>query len=326
MTSQVCPICGKRAASRPIKVRSGKEMTLWHCGACNFDFFAHDPTAALAADKLDESRLKAAGLDIPPVEKDFANGLRQSEPYVAEYLDASDRNRNVLEVGCSWGYFLKLARDAGAKPYGVEVNTVRANYVNTQVGIPCDTSLDACEGRGIRFKKIFLFYVLEYVPQPVAYVQRLVNMLDKDGALIMLTPSLTDPLKDLWKNEGFARFFYDEHAINYLSPESVKQMVARLRAGKSDVTTRQGYSFVNHVSWFLTGAPRTTGVVGGDNFVREILAALRSASDGGGGTHPRGDAKAAAHLAQLIQEFDASYKSYLERRQLGNQIRIVIRK
>jgi 2-polyprenyl-3-methyl-5-hydroxy-6-metoxy-1,4-benzoquinol methylase len=317
----VCSICSGEATSRPIKARSGKDMTLWHCAPCDLDFFAHDPSQGLAADKLDESRLKAAGLDIPAVEKDFMNGTAQSRGYVAEFLGAADRGRAVLEIGCSWGYFLELARQHGARPHGVELNAVRAAYVNERLGIACDASLEACEARGLRFRKIFLFYVLEYVPDPVAYLQRLVSLLEPGGELVLVTPNLDDALKDVWRNDAFGRFFYDEHAINYMTPVSVDRMMARVAGVKTSVTTRQGYSFVNHVSWFLTNGPRTTGVVGGDNFAAGILAQLRgdAASDARRG-------ELAARLATLISEFDAEYRRTIEASRYGNQIWIVARK
>ncbi len=319
-----CSICGGAAQDGQVKVRSGKELTLWHCPPCDFDFFAHDPTLDLVANKLDESRLLAAGLDIPARERDFANGTRQSRQYVAEYLDATDQSTNLLEIGCSWGYFLKLARDAGAKAYGVELNTLRAGYVNDELGIPCDASLEACETRGIRFRKIFLFYVLEYIPDPVAYLQRLTNMLETGGKLIVVTPNLNDPLKDLWRNEGFRRFFYDEHAVNYMTPRTVERLFARLRCLAAQVTTRQGYSFVNHSSWFLTHAPLTTGVVGGDNFVSDLLIQLYPEVPISEWDNRR--RVLAARLADLIRSFDVEYRRALEREQYGNQIRVVAHK
>jgi len=317
-----CSICGTRTSARSLKARGGTNLTLWHCAACDFDFQVHDPTADLTADKLDDSRLKAAGLDIPARERDFANGLAQSAPYIAEYLGVADRGANVLEVGCSWGYLLKLVREAGAVPIGVELNRVRAQYVNEQLQIPCDLSLEACERRGIRFRKIFLLYVLEYVPAPLSYLQRLIDMLEESGQLVVVTPSLSDPLKDLWRNEAFRRFFYDQHAINYLTPRAVERLVQRLRKSSAVCTTRQGYSFVNHLSWFLTGAPRTTGVVGGDNFVSDILAQLRpdTVVDGWGGA-PRA---LAARLAELIADLDSNYRGVLEQHGYGNQIHLVI--
>jgi hypothetical protein len=258
------------------------------------------------------------------MERDFANGVTQSRPYITRYLDGPDRGANVLEVGCSWGYFLKLVRDAGANPYGVELNTLRAKYVNDDLGIPCDVNLEACETRRLRFRKIFLFYVLEYIPEPVAYLQRLVEMLTDDGALIVVTPNLNDAIKDLWRNAGFDGFFYDEHAVNYMTTRSVERIAEMLRR-RAEITTVQGYSVVNHLSWFLTNAPRTTGVVGGDNFVRDITALLHPEP----GAVPEWDIgrhALAGRLADLITSFDAEYRRALEESQYGNQIRFVISK
>lgn len=317
-----CSICGEPARSAPITARSGKELMLWHCLSCDFEFLAHDPSRDLAADKLDESRLRAAGLDIPTRERDFANGLAQSQSYVAEYLNGSCEGANVLEAGCSWGYFLKLARDAGAKPYGLELNALRARYVNDELQIPCDTNLEACESRGLRFRKIFVFYVLEYVPAPLVYLQRLLDMLQEGGELIGVTPNLHDALKDLWLNEGFRKFFYDEHAVNYMTPRTVERLVARLPKRNAVITTRQGYSSVNHFSWFLSNAPRTTGIVGGDNFVREIEGRLRANASVSGGDESR--SALGNRLADLVASFDRQYRNTLEENRYGNQIRFVV--
>ena len=317
-----CSICGGGATNRVVKARGGADLTLWHCAGCDFEFQIHDPTADLAANKLDDSRLKAAGLDIPALERDFTNGLAQSAAYVNTYVTDAERGANVLEVGCSLGYLLKLVRDAGAYPFGVELNTVRAQYVTEQLGIPCDVTLEACEGRGLRFRKIFLLYVLEYVPEPTVYLQRLVDLLEEGGQLIVVTPNLRDTLKDVWRSEGFLKFFYDQHAINYLTPRAVDRMAARLRAGKVVSFTRQGYSFVNHVSWFLTGEPRTTGVVGGDNFVPEILVQMRPEFSEAALNDSR--RVLACRLADLIAEFDRNYRHTIESQAYGNQIHLVI--
>jgi SAM-dependent methyltransferase len=315
-----CSICGEAAGGRPIKARSGKDLTLWHCASCDFDFLAHDPSGDLASNKLDESRLKSAGLDIPTRERDFANGTAQSRPYIDEYLTDADRGTNILEIGCSWGYFLELVRKAGANPFGIEINPLRARYVNDELHMPCDADLEACEARGVRFGKIFMFYVLEYVPRPLEYLQRLVDMLVEGGELVVVTPSLDDALKDLWRNEAFGKFFYDEHAINYLTPRAVDRVLSRLRKRRASIAIRQGYSFVNHVSWYLTNAPRTTGIVGGDEFVAQITARLDSDAVEGGAQRR----ELVQRLAKLIRDFDAEYRQILEESRYGNQIRFVV--
>jgi len=321
-----CPLCNEPARSRDVTVRSGKKMVLWHCEACDYDFFIHDPTESLAANKLDDSRLKSSGLNIPSRETDFVNGLNQSRPYINEYLTPNDRDKNILEIGCSWGYFLKLVEEAGSIPYGVEVNLIRAQYVREDLKISCFPDLESCETSGIHFHKIFLFYVLEYIPQPVVYLKRLNDLLEPNGSIIIITPNLNDAIKDFYRNEGFIHFFYDEHAINYFSCRSIRQIAKAIDKPDAAIETRQGYSFINHINWFLTGSPRTTQVVGGDNFVKNFTTPLRETESGNfPGVKPENKI-IAGELADLIEEFDQNYRRVLETYGYGNQIRIIIDK
>ena len=318
-----CLICDSSTEARDITIRGGKIKSIWHCSKCNFDFFGNDPTAGLVDNKLDQTRLQAAGLDIPKVDEDFLNGLNQSASLIEEYLGNPDKGRNILEIGCSWGYFLQAAKEIGVNPYGVELNLQRAKYVNDTLAIPCDESLEKCEQRGLRFKKIFLFYVLEYVPDLVSYTRRLIDLLDVDGELIIITPNLIDPLKNIWRNNAFEKFFYDEHAVNYFSPEAINKLMARAQPGNTLVSTRQGYSFANHLSWHLTGSPRTTGVVGGDNYIRDLIVRLRDFPKGALSPCDENRASIVKSLASLIEQFDCSYKKCIEDHGYGNQIRVV---
>lgn len=313
--TELCKICNQPSEGRKITVRSGKEMEIFHCNNCDFEFFEIDPSIGLAQNKLDESRLKAAGLDIPSIEKDFENGTIQSLPYLDQYITKADEGRNVLEIGGSWGYFLKMLKDKECKPYGVELNTIRAEYVNDTLQIPCYTSLEDCEKAGIKFKQIFLFYVLEYVHEPVKYLQRLHDLLDEDGRVIIITPNLLDPLKDIWQNESFGRFFYDENAVNYFKPQSVRNLLKETGIAKTSVKIMQGYSFVNHASWYLTNAPRTTGRVGGDYHIENITRRLESSGIALG-----------KEMSSLIQDFDTAYRAAIEKHEYGNQIELILYK
>ena len=168
--------------------------------------------------------------------------------------------------------------------------------------------------------------MLEYIPHPLAYLQRLINLLDDGGSLVIITPNLNDAIKDLYRNEGFIHFFYDEHAINYFSLQSIRQIAKTLDKPDAGIETRQGYSFINHINWFLTNSPRTTNVVGGDNFVSEFTAALRPVESRIVPEWKHDHQIMAGELADLIDEFDRKYRHILEKNGYGNQIRIIIGK
>jgi SAM-dependent methyltransferase len=300
-----CPICGGPVTFATVQVRGGRTLELGRCDACDFEFFAHDPSEGLADDQLDAARLTSAGLPVPDLEEDFANGKLQSAAYLDRYLDAGDGDANVLEIGCSWGYLLDLVRERGANPFGVELNRARRDYVADTLGIPCDVTLDECAARGVRFRKIFMLWVLEYVRDPVDYLRRVVDLLEDGGSLVIVTPNLHDPLLEVWRNEAFRAFFRNDFSVSYFSVRALERLVAQL-AAPSSVRTVEGYSLVSHLSWYLTNGPRTTGVVGGDRLVEEI------------GARVGGD------VAKLVADMDSRYRTLLEEQSLGNQLHAVV--
>ena len=66
----ICKSITTSASKRTIIIRSKKSIEIFHCENCDFDFFDFNPENLLIEDKLDQSRLKAAGLDIPSIEED----------------------------------------------------------------------------------------------------------------------------------------------------------------------------------------------------------------------------------------------------------------
>jgi 2-polyprenyl-3-methyl-5-hydroxy-6-metoxy-1,4-benzoquinol methylase len=310
-----CKICKEQTNQSEIKVRSGKVLKVNHCQKCDFDFFDFDPTQLLSEDKLDDSRLKSAGLDIPSIEKDFENGLKQSLPYVTKFISDEDKGTNILEIGCSVGYFLSLLKEKNINAYGVELNVSRTKFVNDHLNIPCFENLEKCESQNLKFDKIFLFYVLEYITDPIDYFKRLINMLNVGGSIILVSPNLDDFLKDGWQNEGFRSFFYDECAINYFTFNSMKKFANSLPIKSYELYTQQGYSFVNHISWYLTQKPRTTGIVGGDKFVEAILQNFENSN-----------ISFKEESIKIFKDFDLQYRKLLEKYNYGNQLYLIINK
>jgi 2-polyprenyl-3-methyl-5-hydroxy-6-metoxy-1,4-benzoquinol methylase len=304
-----CKICGQKTTTGTVQVRSKKTLEIFHCNNCDFDFFDFNPENLLIEDKLDQSRLKAAGLDIPSIDEDFNNGIKQSSPLIESYFNDSDKERNILEIGCSWGYFLELIKINGGNPYGVELNKVRTKYVNEHLMIPCFGSLEECISQNIKFKKIYLFYVIEYVYDPLSYFKSLFSLLDDDGEIIFITPNLNDGLKDIWLNEGFRNFFYDECAINYFTPQTLKIIFNQIEYSNASIKSNQGYSFLNHVSWHFTNAPRTTGIVGGDAFLIDLKEKMDESN-----------VDFSTKFYELIEKFNNQYKAILEENDYGNQI------
>ena len=155
-----CRICNYSVKSKYVLVRSGKKKELFECEKCELQFFDYNPDTSLNNDNLDKTRLKSAGLEIPKIDEDFKNGTLQSKKYLEEYIDKQCVDQNILEIGCSWGYFLNLLKEYGAIPYGVEINEKRKSYVNKELFIKCESDLKDYKKLDIKFHKIFYFMLL----------------------------------------------------------------------------------------------------------------------------------------------------------------------
>jgi hypothetical protein len=100
--------------------------------------------------------------------------------------------------------------------------------------------------------------------------------------------------------------------------QSIEIILSKLNYTKANVMTRQGYSFASHLNWYFTEKPRTTGIVGGDNFVFDITAELNKSVINK--NLPSNRRSAAQKISELFKEFDSNYRAVLEDESCGNQI------
>lgn len=320
-----CKIDKVPSFAKIVETRAKKKIKLFYCKKCDFEFFSHNPKKNLELNKLDISRLTKAGISAPSVKEDFKNGIVQSTNYLRKHINKSDKKNNILEVGCSWGYFLSLLKDFGSIPYGLEINKVRSNYVRKNLKIRCENDLAKYEKEGVKFNKIFLFYVIEYIPNPVEYLTRLFRLLETKGSIIIYTPNKNDVLKSILKNEEYLDFFYDENSVNYFSKKSLICLMKKLKIKKYSLKSQQGYSIINFFSWFNKNHPTKTEVVGGDNYIEKLTQILLSLNKirTGGNKKIRLVRK---KLIKLINKTNLDYKNILKSFDLGNRLILKIHK
>ena len=311
-----CWICNSSTIQRVVRLRDGSKNKINVCQDCGFEFFNSDNMEAIENNQFEDLRLGSAGLKIPDIEQDFNNGYNQSEQYIMKYIDSESKQMEVLEVGCSWGYFLSKLKEKNINCIGVEKNPVRQKYVEDITGLRCYNDLIKVEGKNINFDKIFMFYTLEYISNPLNYIKRLIKLLKPNGQIIIYTPNLSDVLKDSWNNQAFNKFFYEKQTIGYYTLESIRCLIEKVK--NKDISyrlsTEQGYSFYNHLSWYLTNKPKSTGIVSGDNFTNEIISTFKQNND------------IEQSLKGLILKFDNEYKKAVEKFKSGNRIILIIDK
>lgn len=314
----ICKICKFKVKKKLVFTRSREKTYIYFCKKCDFEFFPHDPKKKLSSNKLNISRLKKAGLKIPTLNEDFKNGTFQSRIYLQKYLKKNEKIKNILEIGCSYGYFLNLLKKNKFKNiYGVEINQTCKNYINQKLKIPCYSNIKEIK-KGTMFDKIFLFYSFEYIYEPQEYLNKLHSILKKNGKIYIITPNKNDVLKNLVPSSNFKNFFYDINSVNYFSTLSLKKIARNLKIKKYTVKTYQGYSLANLFQWFLNQKPIKSNLVGEDIIINNLMHDIKS-SNSKMKTLER-------KINFLIKSANEKYKKILAEHNFGNQIIFCIEK
>ena len=316
-----CPICKKKAKLFSRLSRSDKQIELCSCLSCDFIFSEKDMSKSLMNNKLDETRLKNAGMEIPSIKEDYNNGSYQSKTCYKEFINKDENNLDILEIGSSWGYFLNVCREKGHNAIGIEINKVRKDFIENDLKIKCFYDINSLLNNNVKFDKIFLFYVIEYIQNPLDYLEKLVKLLKTNGEILITTPNKNDVIADIWQIDSYKKFMIEEHVANYFSVKSTYNLCKHLKNTTFKVQTKQEYSFFNHLRWYFTNQPFTTGIVGGDKLSENINSQIAKEP-----FNHNQDKDISKKVIHLISDTDKKYKKIIQDNLSGNKIVILIKK
>jgi 2-polyprenyl-3-methyl-5-hydroxy-6-metoxy-1,4-benzoquinol methylase len=161
---------------------------------------------------------------------------------------------SVLEVGCSSGYFMDALSKRGYTMYGAEWNIEDATYVRDIGEMPCEDGLLEDIYPGKTFNAVAAIQVLEHQPDPIAFLRQCKLKLIGGGWLYLEVPNAGDALLTVYDIPEYKTFWYRRPHITYWEVETLSAALGAL-GFEAKVSTRQRYSFANHLHWQMYGTP-----------------------------------------------------------------------
>jgi SAM-dependent methyltransferase len=181
-----CLICD--GSGKPYAIKNG--CSLYCCSQCKLIFVWPMPADSLAVYEGDYFTGASQGFGYKDYDADkqvmvptFQRYLRR----IARYLPPGPGKR-VLDVGAATGFFLNLARKEGWEPAGIEpsdtaASLARQKNLEVKTGVLVPGMYPSAS-----FDVITLWDVLEHVPDPVATMSLVVDMLKPGGIVAINTP------------------------------------------------------------------------------------------------------------------------------------------
>ncbi|MGH2850370.1 MAG: class I SAM-dependent methyltransferase [Solirubrobacteraceae bacterium] len=182
-----CPLCGSKQW-RTLFIKHG--FTFVRCAECRLVF-----SNPQVRDDLVETEYRSGGSNDIWVEVLLSE--RQLEIDRSKFSDLLDELEPVrgegrlLDVGCSIGLFLELARSRGWSGVGIEFSDRARTYAVDALGLDVvATSLESTGWRDASFDVITLNSVIEHLNDPRRVLGEVRRLLKPRGALYLITPNV----------------------------------------------------------------------------------------------------------------------------------------
>lgn len=193
---------------------------------------------------------------------------------VADELSSEDE---ILEIGCSVGYFLATAADRVKAVYGTEWDKKAQQYICDCLKKSNIKVSDNPEDFNRKFDKIFMFHVLEHIEDPISFVKGLKGILKPEGKIYIEVPNVDDILVKTYECDAFKDFYYKKaHLYNF--NEKGMSYIFEQAGYQYRIDYIQRYDLSNHLYWLGKGLPggcRKYADILGDVVNSEYIKALK---------------------------------------------------
>lgn len=275
-----CPLCGGRDHDA-LFVKHG--FTFVRCTRCRLVFSNPQVDASIVSEEYRTGGSNDLWVDVltSPRQLDLD---REKFASILDALEPFRGDGRLLDVGCSIGLFLNLARDRGWDGSGIEFGARARAYAQEEFGLAVADVPIAQAGYADRsFDAVALLSVIEHLNDPRGMLAEIRRLLRPGGALYVVTPNV-DSLACRILHQHAATFDGRNHLV-YFSPATL-----------AEALTGAGFEPVELATRVASLAP-----------VREWLSYAEPYSDADLAADPA-PGRIAAVLEPLLDELQLGYK------------------
>jgi 2-polyprenyl-3-methyl-5-hydroxy-6-metoxy-1,4-benzoquinol methylase len=243
LTERPCPTCGSQEFALELEK---DHMRLVRCRACALVYVS--PT-------FDEAHYKKvyASQEYQDIVRDLGinSHAYRVERFGTERVGLMARHLTVdrpryLDVGCSTGFVVEAARDAGWEAIGIDLNPSAIDYGRSR-GLDLRTvALEDAGFPGGSFDAVSLFDVLEHLLDPVRTLRACTRLLKPGGIVFLYVPNYDSASRVLMGKN--AHFIWPTHHLNYYTPETIRELMTREGLATAYVAT-EGLDVVDYL-WY----------------------------------------------------------------------------
>jgi 2-polyprenyl-3-methyl-5-hydroxy-6-metoxy-1,4-benzoquinol methylase len=209
-----CPLCGE---DRFEEVYQKASFTYGRCPKCSFFYVNPRPITSALEHYYRESKASQFFQEniITPTIQTRVN--RIFKPRLAWLNQIYPSKGKLLDIGCSLGIFLELAREDGWEPFGIEFSPMAIAACREKSIKVSSYAIERSDFPKNAFDIITLWEVLEHVSTPRDFIAACYQHLKPGGKLIVTVPNI-EGIEFQLLGKAHTNIAAPAH-LNYFSPE-----------------------------------------------------------------------------------------------------------
>jgi 2-polyprenyl-3-methyl-5-hydroxy-6-metoxy-1,4-benzoquinol methylase len=141
-----------------------------------------------------------------------------------EIQKRTEGNGRILDIGCSFGFFLDAARRRGWDACGLEISNFAAHYARTHFGLTVvNKPLEDAEFESESFDVVTLWNVIEHLDDPAGAVRHIYRILKPGGLVVLTTGDIESPLAKLQGRHW--RMFMPPIHLSHFSSSTIRYLL-----------------------------------------------------------------------------------------------------
>jgi SAM-dependent methyltransferase len=216
----ICLVCEGQEWNRYLTLGNYEIIKCQRCGlGQTYPFPSGEQQSEVNQDVYTlENRLRAYNTRF---EEFFARYTRQLTEIKSHLADSA---KNLLDVGCSLGFFLVTAQKMGFDVHGIELSKESADYASKVQNLKVfHGTLEDAKYLDGQFDVVTLWDVLEHVPDPRAMLMEINRILSPSGVIVIQSPNM-DSLMAAKGRDYWNWWLVPDH-IYHFTPSTLRNFV-----------------------------------------------------------------------------------------------------
>jgi SAM-dependent methyltransferase len=183
--NQYCVSCGRDEWIPWARV--GYRLWISRCRSCGLQRYIPKDSQSIKPDEF-------GNIDLVRYRASLEDLRKRSFRHVLEEAEALTTGRSLLDIGCSYGWLLDIARERGWNAVGVEPSPSAASEARSHGNIVFEGHFPLPEIKGRRFALITLMDVFEHISEPASFLSALSEVLEPNGLVAIKLPNSDGPI------------------------------------------------------------------------------------------------------------------------------------